>query len=191
MKKVERLRWVEETFGKEFVLPYWVCTEWPQIELAVQDMDNKRRTWGLRTDLRNGQDQGYQLPFVHHGNKEEVKKIFDEHQGKLLYIVCENVLIRKLSGVAIKIDQEHVLFEWNDKETTISQRAMYKHPENLRQMAFGPNNLVFPWDGGPIRSTRPEYGAFFKFDEIYDVMIHSDVDETTFTVRDDGKVIVW
>jgi hypothetical protein len=38
---------------------------------------------------------------------------------------------------------------------------------------------------------RPEYAAAQRFDKIYDVMIHSDVDESTFTVRDDGKVVVW
>lgn len=191
MKKVERLRWIEETFGKDFVLPYWVCMEWSQMDLAIKNFEIAKHTWGLRTDLRNGQDQGYQLPFIHHGNLEEARKVFEKHQEKLLYIVCENVLVRRLSAVAIKIDPEHVLFEWNDKETTISQRAMYKHPENLRQLVLGPNNTVFPWDGSPMRATRPEYAAFLKFDGIYDVMVHSEVDEATFTVRDDGKVIVW
>src|SRR5437867_1038428 len=99
MKKVERLRWVEETFGKNYVLPYWVCTEWSQIELAVKNFENANRTWGLRTDLRNGQDQGYQLPFVHHGEMQAARTVFDKHTDKLLYIVCENVLIRRLSAV--------------------------------------------------------------------------------------------
>lgn len=192
MKKIARLRWIEETFGKDFVLPYWVCTEWAQIELAIKNFEAGKRTWGLRTDLRNGHDQGYQLPFIHHGEIEKAKEVFEKHSDALLYIVCENVLLRRLSAVAIKLDPEHVLFEWNDKEATISQREMYKKPENLRQIVLGPSGYFFPWGGGmPLRCVPPEYAEGFKFDEIYEVMIYSDVDEATFTVRADGKVIVW
>jgi len=150
-----------------------------------------KKTWGMRTDFRDGNTQGFNLPFIHHGTMEEASKIWGQHTENLVYIVSENVLRRRYSAVALKLDSEHVFFEWNDKEPEISQRAMYKKPGNLRQIALGPNNYVFPWDGPLIRSVRPEYAADLKFDEIYDVMIHSDVDETTFTLRDDGKLVVW
>ena len=43
-----------------------------------------------------------------------------------------------------------------------------------------------------VRSVRPEYVRDLKFDQIYDVMIHDpDIKETTFTLREDGKLVVW
>lgn len=191
MKKVARLKWIEETFGKDFVLPYRVCNDQYEIFLAISIFEMSKKTWGMRTDTKEGTTQGFSLPFVHHGTPGEAAKVWDKHKEKLVYIVSENVLRRRLSAVAIKLDAEHILFEWNGKEAEISQREMYKRPENLRQIVLGPNNLVFPWDGAPIRSVRPEYTADLKFDEIYDVMVHSDVDETTFTLRSDNKVVVW
>lgn len=191
MKKVARLKWIEETFGKDFVLPYRVCKDQYEIHLAISIFTLEKKTWGMRTDTRNGSTQGFNLPFLFHGTPEGAAKIWDAHKEKLVYIVSENILRYKLQAVAVKLDEEHILFEWNGKEPEISQREMYNRPENLRQLALGPNNLVFPWDGAPLRSVRPEYASDLKFDLIYDVMIHSDVDETTFSIRDDGKLVVW
>lgn len=191
MKKVARLKWIEKTFGKDYVLPYLVCNDRKELFQAIMGFEKVKKTWGMRTDFRNGFSQGFNLPFVHHGTTKEAAKVWSEYGKKLVYIVSENVLVRRLSAVALKLDSEHILFEWNDKEPTISQRAMYQRPENLRQIVLGPNNLVFPWNGLPVRSVRPEYAADLKFDRIYDIMVHFDVDETTFTVRDDGKLVVW
>lgn len=191
MKKVARLKWVEETFGKDFVLPYRVCHNRAELCLAISGFERVKKTWGMRTDTRNGETQGFNLPFVHHGTPQKAAEVWDKHGDSLVYIVSENVLRRQYSAVALKLDPEHVYFEWNEKEPTISQREMYKRPENLRQIVLGPNNYIFPWNGLPIRSVRPEYAAFLKFDQIYDVMVHLDVDETTFTLRDDGRLVVW
>jgi hypothetical protein len=191
VKKVARLKWIQETFGKDFVLPYRVCKDQYEIHLAICIFEMGKKTWGMRTDTSTGQTQGFNLPFLFKGTPEGAAKIWDEHQHKLEYIVSENVLKVRLQAVAVKLDPEHVFFEWNDKEPEISQRQMYRHPENLRQIVLGPSNYVFPWDGQPMRSVRPEYAASQRFDKIYDVMVHSDVDEATFTVRDDGKLVVW
>lgn len=192
MKKVARLRWIEEMFGTEYVNPYHVCKSLDEMRVAIEDFDLMKRTWGIRTDYPTGSTQGYQLPFVHHGSLEEATKLWTTHGDKFVYIVCGNILHRRLSGVAVKLDSEHVLFEWNDKEHEISQREMYKRPENLKQIALGPSGYVFPWGGQvPLRCVPPEYGVELRFDGIYDVMVHGQVNEATFTVRDDGKVIVW
>lgn len=191
MKKVARLKWIEETFGKDFVLPYRVCFDAGDIILAISIFEMAKKTWGMRTDFREGSTQGFNLPFVHHGTREAANKVWDEYQDKLVYIVSENVLLRRYSAVAIKLDPEHILFEWNDKEPTISQRQMYKNLDNLRRIVLGPNNLLFREDGIKMRSVRPEYTTDLKFDVIYDVMVHYDVDDTTFTLRDDGKLVVW
>lgn len=191
MKKVARLKWIEETFGKDYVLPYRVCKDHYDIFLAISCFEMVKKTWGMRTDFRDGESQGFNLPFVHHGTPEAAAKVWDEYKDKLVYIVSENVLRRRYSAVAIKMDPEHIFFEWNDKEPEISQRAMYKNLGNLRRIVLGPNNLVFREDGIAYRSVRPEYTSDLRFDEIYDVMVHFDVKETTFTLRDDGKLVVW
>lgn len=191
MKKVARLKWIEETFGKDFVLPYQVCKDHNVISMAILAFEMKKKTWGMRTDFKDGNTQGFNLPFIHHGTLDEAMKVWDKYQDKLVYIVSENVLLRRYSAVAIKLDPEHVLFEWNDKEPTISQRQMYKNLDNLRRIVLGPNNLLFREDGIAMRSFRPEYTSELKFDVIYDVMMHYDVDDATFTLRDDGKLVVW
>lgn len=191
MKKVARLKWIEETFGKDFLLPYRVCFDREDLFLAISEFTMTQKTWGIRTDTKDGTIQGFNLPFIHHGTPENAAELWDKYGLKLVYIVVENVLRRRLSAVAIKIDAEHVLFEWNDKEAEISQRQMYNKPDNLRQIVLGPNNYVFPWNGPAIRSVRPEYASDLRFDRIYDVMIHSEVDETTFTLRADNKLVVW
>lgn len=191
MKKIDRLRWIEETFGKDYVLPYVVCFTQAEIMKAIAEFQNAGKTWGMRSDTREGTTQAINLPFIHHGTPEAAQKVWDEFQNKCVYIVCGNVLRRRYSAVAIKMDPEHIFFEWNDKEPEISQRAMYKNLGNLRRIVLGPNNLVFREDGIAYRSVRPEYTSDLRFDEIYDVMVHFDVKETTFTLRDDGKLVVW
>lgn len=192
MKKIARLKWVEEVFGKDFVLPYRVCSSAREITEAVASFEGAGKTWGMRTDTREGSTQGFNLPFVLNGTVEKALEIWGKYGVDLYYIVSENqgASIR-LQAVAVKLDDEHVLFEWNDKEPTISQRQMYNHPENLRRLALGPNNMVFPWNGLPVRSVRPEYAACLKFDRIYDVMVHSEIDETTFTMRTNGQLVIW
>ena len=145
----------------------------------------------MRTDTRDGSVQGFNLPFVHHGTPEKAGEVWEKYGTKLAYIVSENVLRRRYSAVALKLDPEHILFEWNDKEPEISQRQMYSKVDNLSRLVLGPNNLVFREDGVSMRSVRPEYTSRLRFDEIYDVMVHYDVDETTFTLREDGKLVVW
>jgi hypothetical protein len=192
MKKLARLKWIEETFGREFVLPYRICFDAEQITLAIAGFETAKKTWGMRTDTREGNTQGFNLPFVHHGTPEKAMEVWEKYKEKLVYIVSENVLRRRYSAVAMKLDPEHVYFEYNAKEPEISQRDMYKRLENLSYLVVGPNNLVFPWPGGePVRSVRPEYTQDLKFDQIYDVMIHSEVDEITFTLREDNKLVVW
>jgi hypothetical protein len=162
-----------------------------QIESAVVDFEVQRRTWGVRTDCPNGTAQGYSLPFIWKGTLVEALKLWNEHKDRLLYIVVENVLRVQLHAVAVKLDAEHVLFEWNDKEPEIWQRQMYRKPENLRKIVVGPGGYELLWGYAFVRCVPSEYTSQWRFDDIYDVIIHSDVDEVTFTVREDGKLIVW
>lgn len=191
MNKLERLEWIERTFGPEFVSPYFYCQNWQEICDAIFTFESRERTYGIRTDLSDGHVQGYQLPFVWKADRSSAKELWLAHGNKLVYIVCENVPRRRLSAVAQKLDSEHVLFEFNDKEPEQHQRHMALRPENVRQIALGPNRYVIPWEGLIVRCVDPVDASYYRFDEIYDVLIHSDQDEATFCVREDGRIVVW
>lgn len=191
MKKLERLAWVERTFGADFVNPYRACSTWPEISEAMSGFTAAGRGVGIRTDLPNGHTQGYQLPFLWKATPDSARELWEKHRDRLVYIVCENLLRVRLHAVALKVDSEHALFEWNDREPAISQRDMYRHPENVRRIALGPNRFIIPFGGFMVRSVDPADASFYRFDRIYDVLIHSDEDEATFSVREDGRVVVW
>lgn len=191
MKKVERLRFVESTFGPEFVSPYRACSTLPEIEAAIAGFEASGRTWGLRTDFADGTTQGYQLPFLHHGTPAAARRLWEQRGAGLVYIVCENILRRRLSGVGVKVGPDRVLFEWNDREPTISQRQMYDRPENVRRVVVGPGGCELVWGYAPMWCVPPERASWWGFDRVYDAMVHQGVDEATFTVREDGRIVVW
>ena len=192
MKKIERLREIEAKFGKEFVLPYRLCSGWPQITKAIGYFERRGITWGLRTDTRDGTEQGYGCPFLFRGSVEEAQKIFQTHGRKLYYIVCENVPEVLLHGVAWPAGEDDIFIEFNDKEPDISQRAMYNNPKNLRIIAVGPSNLVMRLKQ-PVRCFSPIYVRDKCFDEVYRLMMcHREVKEITFSVRaHDHRLIIW
>lgn len=197
MKKLERLKFIAERFGPEFVLPYYACYSWPQIVEAVNCFESRGRTWGFRTDVRDGWEQGFQLPFVLHGTLERILEVWEANGPKLEYIVGQNVTLVIYHAVAIPVDNEHVFFEWNDQEPTISQRAMYNHPENLSQILVGParrSDASVIAQGMPFPVMKPEDCKVVDlgFDRVYRLMVGQNVDEITFTVRaNDRKMIIW
>ncbi len=191
MKKVARLRWIQARFGPNYVLPYLECRNWEDVESAVDHFENERKlSWGMRTDTRNGSTQGYSLPFVHHGTLARAREVWDAHGEKLTYIVSKNIKRVRLNAVAILIDLEHIVVEWNDKEPEASQRTMYKHPENLRQLALGPSGGII-WPMIPMRCVSPVHTGWWRFDEVYKLMTQTGEKEVTFSVTLDGDLVIW
>lgn len=190
LKKLERLSWVEKTFGADCVMPYRSCRDWSEIEHAIRWHEGVPRTWGIRTDTVNGHRQGFGLPFVFHGSRLAAQEIWGFHGNRLVYIVSQNLPKVRVHSVALRIDKEHIFVEWNDQEEASSQREMYDHPENLRRAVFGPHNFV-PWNGVVWRSFRPRDGAQFRFEKVYATMMSHGLDEVTFSVARDGRLVVW
>ncbi|MEK7611773.1 MAG: hypothetical protein AAB407_00255 [Patescibacteria group bacterium] len=192
MKKIARLQWIQERFGEEFVLPYKVCTTWKDISLAISEFEKSRKTWGLRTDIIGGTTQGYLQPFLLNGTRKEAQEIWRKSGNKLIYIVCENVLSVVCHGVAIPIDKESVFFEYNSSEPTISQRAMYQNPQNLRHIVIGYGGHAY-FAGRFYRSVSPVFGSIYRFDTVYELALCiPKVDEITFTVRSpDRRLVLW
>lgn len=188
MKKLERLLYIARTYGEDAVLPYQACRTEEDIRSAVGWMESMGRTWGMRSDFRNGSVQGFHLPFLHRGNLPDALKIRETYPS-LVYIVSENILRYRLNAVAVKVGPSHIFVEWNE-DAFIPQRRMYDRPEDLKRIAVGPAGHAEAF-GSFVRAISPEHLSWYRFDIIWDTMIHSDVDETTFSVRDDGKLVVW
>lgn len=196
MRKIERLKFIEKEFGKEFILPYRICIDEDDITKAVKEFESKGFTWGVRTDFVSGNEQGYKLPFVLEGTLDKTLKIFEEHGRKLVYILSHNVLSYVCNGVAIPHDREYVFFEVNAIDN-VSQRDMYNNLDNLRRFFVGPTRKVIH-DRTFYPCFKPEdnYLSDLRLLEIYNLMvgrkIARDIDEVTFSVRSpDKKVIIW
>lgn len=190
MKKVERLQWIERTYGSDCVSPYRACYDWPTLEAALVDFEQRGLRPSIRTDRSEGATQGYLMPFLFFTNVEAARKLWDQHRTNLIYIVAASVQPVRVQGVAERLDDEHVFFEVNSKEPMISQRDMYKHPENLDRYIVGPSSQYF-WCGRLWRVWRPEYLERFALDQVYSALFRGAADELTFSVKADGRVVIW
>jgi hypothetical protein len=197
MKKVERLEFIERIFGKEFVLPYRVCYNLRDIERAAREFESLGYGWGMRTDSKEGHQAAFGSPFIMRGNLEDAKKIWEMDKEKLIYIVSHNILRYHLNGVAYPIDDEHIFFEINDIDKDKSQRAMYDNPRNLKRFVIGPSRkyiLPLPFPQILLDVFKPEdnFTIDNRLSEIYNIAVGRDIDEVTFSVReDDKKVVIW
>jgi hypothetical protein len=201
VKKIERLRWVEKVFGQSFVLKYFYCLTWEDVEAAIGFFEKSSKTWGMRTDLVDCWSHcmaGHKLPFLLHGTRKEAKKIWCQYGSSLYYLVSLNLPLVKLHGVAYLVDDEHIYVEINDKEETISQRMMYEHPGNLRSFGIGPSSYIFyppatekhP-SGALYRCYHPEEVMILSLDLLYRQIVAAKVEETTFSVTPQRQVVVW
>lgn len=202
MKKVERLKYVAETFGTGYVLKYFHCLTWRQIERAIHNFQKKGVMWGIRTDAR-GSNEGFHLPFIQIGSIEKAQELWKNWDNEIEYIIYETLSEPCTNAVAIRLDEEYVLFEYNSIDTYFSQRQMYDKPENVRHLVIGPlRRTALPWD---YRFTNgfPPIGSVFeptdtfvqdlKFNRVYNLMKTAlETREITFTVRlKYRQLIIW
>jgi hypothetical protein len=194
LKKIERLRWLQATFGRDAVLPYETCVTWEEILAAIRRFERAGCTWGMRTDTVNGQTQGYSLPFVLHGSLEEARGIWDEHGTEFVYIVSQNILRYDLNGVAVSIDPEHALVEINDVDRDVSQRGMYI-PGHTRAFGLGPSRGIVIENAIFVRCVDPEswYARDRRLDRVYEFLRWTPgIEELTFSVRaGDRRLVLW
>ena len=190
MKKLARLDWIRRTFGSQYVQPFRACFTWDEIVDAIGIYEHLYGKWSIRTDYRSGTQQGYQLPFIFAGNRKEAKRVWKQNGQKLVYMVIKTLLYTRLQAVAQRVGSQHIFIEWNEAEKDVPQRHMYRHPENLRQLVFGPGSRAFVW-GCMRRVINPRRASWHRFDEVYRLMLATDVDEITFSVTPEGSVVIW
>lgn len=190
MKKINRLQEIERVFGPEFLVKYFFCKDWNEIQEAIKHFESNGEEWGMRTDFNRGLFPGMYCPFLFKGEQEKAKIIWEENKEKLYYLVSERIDTVLCQCVALLLDKEHIFIEFNDKEPHISQREMYNHPENLRNFAVGPASYTL-YDNNLIKSFHPEQVADYGFNKIYFPIIQNKIKETTFTVKPNKKIIIW
>jgi hypothetical protein len=192
VKKVARLEWIHDRFGEEYIQPYQMCRTFRELHIACTSFQHGNGwEWGLRTDLRNGTEQGFNLPFLYKGNITAAMKIWERYGERLVYIVTKHLPAVRLNAVAIPVGPEHVFIEWNERERKIAQRNMYDNPKNVRRSIFGSGSEVY-WNGSMRRVFNPRHASWWRFDEVYRLALSTaSVDEITFSVTPDGKVVIW
>lgn len=196
MKKLDRLRWIQETFGYSATARYIPAYTWQQMyEALLSFWAGGVEKVGIRTDTRNGAEQGFNLPFVHGLRPNDLDKasaLWTQYGDKLVYIVTGQTVQPCLAnGVAIRLDEEHVFFEVNDVEPDITQRHMYDRPENLKQFVVGSGGHVL-WQGRFYRCYRSEDVWALNYDAVYRAIYYGGVDEITFSIRQrDRSLVIW
>lgn len=194
MKKLERLAWIERTFGRDVVSPYEACYDWADIYSSIQNSWLRGSRPSIRTDWVAGATQGFNLPFVHliddEAALERGREVWNKYGTALVYIVVDAVQPVICNGVAERLDDEHIFVEINDKEPDSTQRHMYKHPENLRQFTIGPSS-GYIMEGILRPCYKPEWCGVYSLDRIYAAMYQGGAQELTFSIRANRGVVIW
>lgn len=202
MKKVDRLRWIEQTFGPEFVLPYRACRAWPEVQTTIDEFWLASRRPSLRTDWRAGSERGFNLPFVHPVNLLQAYNLWQEWGERLVYIIYEGVTPERTicNVLAERIGPTTFLVEWD--AGGCAQRA-WEHAcmplwhawvEALDDSDMCVRGRDLPARGW-TKFVRPRHlPAHTAFERIVDrlVVLPADADpQTVYTVRDDGRIVIW
>lgn len=199
MNKVNRLRFIVERYGPEFVFPFFVCRTWEEIAKAIVSFESEGKMWGIRTDYPSMQRLGFSLPFIPHANAKQAEELWQQHRDRLVYIIYNTMTEACVNAVAIRLDAEHVLFEYNPVDIFLTQRHMYNHPRNLRQMIVGPHRSLRYAVGNSFASSFPVFVLEdarvqdLHFPKMYNLfLIHPDEQEITFSVRlRTNQIIIW
>lgn len=194
MKKIERLEFVRNTFGRQYVLEYFECRDWKQMERAIEHFDMLGIPWSMRTDSAGENiEQAKLSPFVFLCDRQRAFEVWQQHGRKLSYIIFKAMPRCFFNAVARRIDDETVLFEFNESEPEIPQRDMYRHPENLSHLLVGQMRRHdypgLPW---PVFLPGDSEVAKRKFDEIYRLIFSTDEKELTFSLSDpERQLVIW
>ncbi|HAE36772.1 TPA: hypothetical protein DCX66_03605 [Candidatus Nomurabacteria bacterium] len=200
INKRDHLKWIEENFGPQYVLEYFVCYNLEQIKEAIKYFEVQKKPWAVRTDTTGSFFQKDSSPFCKE-NPLEVFNIWEEYGTNLYYIVCATQPKDLIcQAIAFYIDSEHIVIEFNDidpNSTTI--RDMDKKPyDQLKRIGVGPNTMILHplYPTLFLRSFRPEQVTKWSFDRIYYLMMDqlllgNSVNRIEFTVKSGGGIIIW
>lgn len=213
MKKLDRMRWISATFGYEFVLPHRVVYEPYAALVAFDEFRRHGHEPSIRTDYKDGAEQGFSLPFVYpSATHEDFVRIWNEWGDRLVYIITEGVSPEetRCNVSAQRLSQTSFLVEWD--EGGCAQRA-WEHVcmplehafveagddvDHDAHFALDPTcDGHYPIDPalGPLRTLRPrQLPSRTSFERMVNriVALPMSVDPlTVYTVRQDGKIVIW
>lgn len=203
MKKLDRLRWIATTFGYEFVLPYRVAYAPFEALTAIDEFRKRGHEPSIRTDYKDGATQGFVLPFVYpSATHEDFVRIWNMWGDRLVYIITEGVSPEetRCNVSVLRLGQTTFLVEWDNGGC--AQRA-WEHVHVPLEHAFveagddTEHEAHFTIDPvrGVVRALRPrQLPSRTEFERIVDriVALPMSVDPlTVYTVRQDGKIVIW
>ena len=198
MKKLERFKWIEQTFGREHLQEYYACYDYEQICEAADKFEAKGLPWNMRTDTHAScadLNQAILAPFIFMCNKDKAKAVWQQFGTGLVYIVFRCMPLCYMNGVAIKVNEETVFVEYNPVDGDVPQRLMYEKIENCSHLLIGQfrRSVLIPekWDG-PVFLPSDECIMRLRLDEVYNLLLSSGETEMTFAIRHpDKQVIIW
>ncbi len=198
MKKLERLQYIERVFGSQHLQEYCACSDFDEICAAANIFESRGQRWNLRTDTPSIGFRSVQAdlaPFIFLCDKDKARAVFDQYGKSLIYIVFRAMERCYLNGVAIRIDDETVFFEYNEIDQLLPQRRMYDNLGNLSRLIVGQfrrRELIPKSWPGPVYLKTDEAVTSRKFDDVYDLLLSSEETELTFALRyPDKQVIIW
>jgi hypothetical protein len=196
MNKVNKLNWLTQHYGAKFVRPFFACRSWEEIRSAFTHFEMQGLKWGIRTDLAWRDEQVNDLPFIKIASEEEAWKLWQKEGKWLVYIVYHSFEEPCCNGMAIRLEPEHVYFEYNNIDQLVSQREMYKFPHNLRQIIVGSQHSGHYYALGsmmPVFVPDDSIVRKLHFDRIYRLMLQNPEEyKIEFSVRLlTNQIITW
>lgn len=194
LSKVGHLQWMEKNFRRDLlwrIMPYKICRTLEEMMVAIREFEEKGQTFGVRTDDPIGIVQPYKTPFIQQCDMLQAMELWRDYGDRFLYIVCGNILERFMSGTAVPIDDELVLFEYRIDSNT-HQRDMHKD-DSFTSFYVGESPYYgnHPLLGKPVLTRENPLVTDLKLDIIYDLVVGADIKAFAFTIRSPVRDIVF
>lgn len=182
-------------YGKEYVLPYFECHSLAEMKTALRTLKDRGASTGIRTDV--GRDpsprlSGVMMPFVQFAGEADAERLWAEYGSRLVYIVYESFpdTMTWCNVAALRMHETAFLVEYD--EGGCSQRA-WEHKAIPLSHAY-----VDRWGGwwqpfnGGVRVVPPKaLPERTAIEKMYSLLLTAVEPLVVWTVRTDGRVVLW
>lgn len=181
MKKIQRLEMLKNVFGSNLVLPYFVCESWYDIKMAINYFDDNDYSWGVRTDTKVGEDQGFLLPFIHECDEFKIRDLYNQFENDLHYIVVKNIPphLTLCNCSAQKIGETSFIVEWDKGKQ--SQRHM-EVSDGLNRVVSGKERFDPAIPNAKVIKHTSKIMKLIGFNKLYDTSISYGIDNVVWSV---------
>jgi len=172
-------------------MPYEWCWSRKDISKGYDDLGGKELS--IRTDVLQGDTQGYNLPFLYCAKtKQDCLDFYDRvHEDHFSYILCHSVTKKQSrhNCAAFPIDDECLMVEF-DNGGQAQREWEYLPCTATSRIACGPYNQVI-YNNMSYRCYKPEDLYKLGLERLYKLFWQSGCDELIWTITKNGKVVIW